>query len=114
MAWLPFLKEYVELFLLGAIFVATLAVLSLYRRHQLLRDMHSEENLSQRKRRQLMRGSIIGFSISFVLLVLYCLIQIISINILPMLLSILLYIFGIALLSGVLIAAEKSKWRDQK
>ncbi|GHO98337.1 hypothetical protein KSF_083850 [Reticulibacter mediterranei] len=50
MAWLPFLKEYAELFLLGAIFVAVLAVLALYRRRQLSRDRHSEEDLSQRKR----------------------------------------------------------------
>lgn len=114
MAWLPFLKEYAEMFLLVAIAVAVQAALALYRRRQLLRDTHSEADLAYRKRRQLMRDGIIGFSISFVLLVLYCLIQIISINLLPMLFSILLYIFGIALLSGFLIAVEKSKWRDQK
>jgi archaellum biogenesis protein FlaJ (TadC family) len=107
MTWLPFLKEYSEIFLLGAIFIAVVAVLSLYRRRQLLRDAYSEEDLAQRKRRKLMRDSIIGFSISFVLLMLYCLIQIVSINTLPVLFSILLYIFGIALLSGVLIAVEK-------
>jgi archaellum biogenesis protein FlaJ (TadC family) len=114
MAWLPFLKEYSVIFLLGAIVVAVQAVLALYRRHQLLRDTDSEADLAYRKRRQLMRDSIIGFSLSFVLLVLYCLIQIISINLLPMLFSILLYIFGIALLSVFLVAVEKSKWRYQK
>lgn len=114
MAWLPTLKEYAAMFLLVAIFVAVQAVLALYRRRRLLRDTHSEEAPSQRKRRQLMRDSIIGFSLSFVLLMLYYLIQILSINLLPILFSILLYIFGIALLSGFLIAVEKSKWRYQK
>jgi archaellum biogenesis protein FlaJ (TadC family) len=114
MAWLPSLKEYVALFLIEAIFVAVLAVLLLYRRHRLLRATHSEADLSQQKHRTLLRDSCIGFSISFVLLVLYCLIQIVSMNILPMLFSILLYIVGVALLSGFLIAGEKSKWRYQK
>jgi archaellum biogenesis protein FlaJ (TadC family) len=109
MAWLPFLKAHAELFLLVAIFVAVQAALALYRRRRLLRDTHSEEDLAQRKRRQLMRDSIIGFSISFVLLVIYCFVQIMSMHLLPMLFSLLLYMFGIALLSGFLIAVEKSK-----
>lgn len=114
MAWLPTLKAHAELFLLVAIFVAVQAVLALYRRRQLLRATHNEEDLSQRKQRQLMRDSVIGFSISFALFIFYCTIQLISIHILPMLFSILLYICEIALLSGFLIAVEKSKWRDQK
>src|SRR5690348_18254750 len=114
MAWLPFLKEYAELFLIDAMVVAVLAVLALYRRHQLLRDAYSEEDLAQRKRRKLMRDSIICFAISFALLILYCFIQIVSINTLPVLFSILAYIFGVALLSGFLILAEKSKWREDR
>ncbi len=114
MAWPLFLKENAEMFLLGAIFFTVQAVRWLYRRHQLLHGVQSGGALSQQQRRKFMRESIIGLSLSFVFLVLFCLIHLSSINTLPVFYSFLAYLIGSALLSAIVIAAEKSKWRYQQ
>jgi len=112
MAWPPFLKGYAEMFLFGAIFFTVQAVRWLYRRHQLLHGVQSKDALSQQ--RKFMREGIIGLSLSFVFLVLFCLIQLSSISTILVVYSLLLYMVAVALLSALVIAAEKSKWRYQQ
>jgi hypothetical protein len=114
MAWPPFLKEYAEMFLFGAIFFTVQAVRWLYRRHHLLHGVQCEGALAQQQQRKFMREGIIGLSLSFVFLVLFCLIQLSSINTMLVVYSLLAYLIGSALLSAIVIAAEKSKWCYQQ
>jgi len=110
--WFSYLKEHAEFLLLGAIFFAVTALLRFDKRRQLLHKAPFEESIVRAKRHVLLYNSLIGLFISLLLLTLSCIVQAYSPSgIASMFATILLYIVGVALLSGFLIAAERSKHR---
>ncbi len=111
--WFPYLKEFNISILLGAVFFATSALLSLYKRRQLLHRAQIEENISQQQG-FFLRNGIAGLVISLLLLSLFCCVEIFSsASVATILGSLSLFLIGVFLLSGLLVLGEKSKWRYQ-